>query len=359
MTAGSTSDCVDCDNDAMPLVSYVPLLVIAVAVVILAVRSFRRDLRSPANAFWLMATLVVGAIVLSALTGGRNPLNLVMTTAFMLLPLETLALVGALLLNGVVTIRREGRSLANLLSLLAGLAIIGIMALGIAAIIAIQLTPWLLVAAVTLAALAGWAGFLFTSYLLYSLLYPRLWRRPAPDFVVVHGSGLVGGKVARLLGSRIDTGIARWTAAGGGIPLILSGGQGPDEPRSEASAMAEYARERGVPEDAIVLEDRSRTTEENLAFTRDMVHEMIGPQAKGVAVTSDYHVLRTAALARDVGIDVHVAPAHSALYFRVNAFMREVVALVNRNRVRHLVAFAIAFLPVLLLLTIIVLERPA
>ncbi len=240
----------------MPIAACVLILIIA-AVLVPAVRSFRRDLRAPANPFWLMAVLAVGSIVLSILTGGNDPITLVIFVIALFMPLETLTLIGALLLNGVVTIRREGRSLANLLSLLAGLVMIGIMVLGVVSVILLNLAPWLMVITITLVMLTGWAGFLFTSYLLYSLVYPWLWRRPKPDFVVVHGSGLINGKVARLLGSRIDTGIARWAQAGGNIPLILSGGQGPDEPRSEASAMAEYARDRGVPPVATALEGRS------------------------------------------------------------------------------------------------------
>lgn len=336
----------------MTLAALISASIVLAAVVIPAARSFRSDLRAPANSFWLMAVIAVGWLCLAALTGGNNPLNALIFGVVMFLPLEVLALIAALLLNGFVTLRREGRSLTNLLSLLAGLGLIALTVFGVVALLTSQLSPWPMVATVLLVMLTGWTGFLFTSYLVYSFLYPRLWKRPKPDFVVVHGSGLVKGRVAKLLGSRIDEGIARWRAAGGDIPLILSGGKGPDEPRSEASAMAEYAAEKGVPASVLVLEDRSGTTRENLEFTKRIVVDRLGPDAAGIAVTSDYHVLRTAALARDVGIDVHVAPARTALYYRVNAFMREVVAMVNRNRVKHLAAAAIVCLPLPILIAL-------
>lgn len=221
----------------------------------------------------------------------------------------------------------------------------------IASVVLARSLPWLVALALAVVFACAWIGFLLLADLLYAWVYPRLWRRPRPDFVVVHGSGLVQGKVARLLGTRVEVGIARWRAAGGErIPLVLSGGQGPDEPRSEASAMAEYAMRFGVPASAILLEERSRTTRENLEFTRELVHERLGESARGVAVTSDYHVLRTAALARDVGLDVQVAPAHTALYFRISAFLREFVAMLARHRLANLVALAVVCLPLPLIM---------
>ena len=84
--------------------------------------------------------------------------------------------------------------------------------------------------------------------------------------------------------------------------------------------------------------------------TSQMLAERLGESARGVAVTSDYHVLRTAALARDVGLDVQVAPAHTALYFRISAFLREFVAMLARHRLANLVALAVVCLPLPLIM---------
>jgi uncharacterized SAM-binding protein YcdF (DUF218 family) len=50
--------------------------------------------------------------------------------------------------------------------------------------------------------------------------------------------------------------------------MIVSGGQGSDEGIPEAEAMAAYLTERGFPAARLACEDRSRTTEENLAFSK-------------------------------------------------------------------------------------------
>ena len=216
------------------------LVAVVVATMAAAGRSIRSDPRKASNPFWLMAAVIMigGA---GSLAVGVAPAAIIVA---MLSPILVLVLVVALLVNGVITWRYEGASLANLLSLLAGLGIIVAVGFCLSSLILSTLAPWLVAIAAAVVIGFGWLGFLLTAYLLYALVYPALWRRPRPDFVVVHGSGLVRGQVARLLGSRIDAGIACWQRAGGEIPLIMSGGQGPDEPRSEAAAMAEYALAR-------------------------------------------------------------------------------------------------------------------
>ena len=159
---------------------------------------------------------------------------------------------------------------------------------------------------------------------------------PHPDVVVVHGAGLINGKVGPLLGSRIAGGVEAWRDEEGlrpGVPLlVMSGGQGADEPTSEARAMADYAIARGVPPERILLEDRSTTTRTNISYTRDLLAErgMADPQV--LLVTSSFHAVRTAILASDMGVPWAVAPARTAWFYIVNAWLREYVAVLTYRR---------------------------
>jgi len=144
-----------------------------------------------------------------------------------------------------------------------------------------------------------------------------------------------------LLTRRMDTGIERWAALHAEDPqvrLVLSGGQAPGQPRSEAAAMAEHARSRGVPDAAIVLEDRSRTTEENVAFTRALVADLLGPAAVGVLVTSGYHVPRVADLARSAGLTALLAGASAVGLPWARVVRHEVVMTLGRHPVVHALA---------------------
>lgn len=90
--------------------------------------------------------------------------------------------------------------------------------------------------------------------------------------------------------------------------FVVSGGQGDDEVRSEAEAMADYLRGRGVPADRIVREDRSVNTGQNLRYSVALM-DRTTPGHRATVVTSGFHVYRTTLLARRVGAPVHVVGA--------------------------------------------------
>ena len=51
------------------------------------------------------------------------------------------------------------------------------------------------------------------------------------------------------------------------MTVVVSGGQGPDEPSTEAQAMADYLIEHGISEDTILQENMSHNTSQNLCYT--------------------------------------------------------------------------------------------
>lgn len=85
---------------------------------------------------------------------------------------------------------------------------------------------------------------------------------------------------------------------GGGYPA-----EGGTPPMTEAEAMRIFLRDLGVPEQAIVEEDKARNTIQNIAFVRTMVGD------KPVAlVTSAYHMPRAMRLARRMGLNASAFP---------------------------------------------------
>lgn len=262
----------------------------------------------------------------------------------LLLPVSVVALAILLIMNGVQMARREGRSLGNLLSLLTGILLLVLPAVAVALVLTLH--PLAIGAAVLAFVICAQLGLSFVTFLVFTLVYARRRPRPGPDAVVVLGAGLVRGGVGRLLGSRLDRGraardeqLAELTSGPGGtaraIPIITSGGQGVDEPRSEASAMAEYLVEQGVPEQEILLEDQSRTTQENLLFSRRVADASL-PEATTpghlLVATSRYHVPRAALLSYRLGIDADVVGGKAANYYVPSAYLREFVAVLTMNR---------------------------
>ncbi|MFH8611525.1 YdcF family protein [Streptomyces sp. NPDC018029] len=238
-----------------------------------------------------------------------------------------LVLVWLLFLNGLRMVRKEGRSPTNMLSLMGALCIVAVVALVVTA--AVLRTPVMIGVGVAALGLTCYISFLFLSFVVYAFLYGRLRIRRKADFVVVLGSGLIGGStVPPLLASRLlraQEVHALLSKRGGAPVLITSGGQGPDEDVPESHAMADFLTERGFPADLIEREDRSTTTEENLRFSKAIM-EKSDPGYRCVVVTNNYHAFRAALTARRLGVRGQVVGSTTAAYFWPNATIREFAA---------------------------------
>lgn len=126
----------------------------------------------------------------------------------------------------------------------------------------------------------------------------RASKAPAPDdldvLVVLGAQVMPDGSPCLALAARLDAARA-YLDAHPGCRCVVSGGRGPNEPVSEAESMAAYLEARGVDAARVALEDRSRSTVENLRFSRRLLAP--GEERVGV-VTNDFHLRRALAVAR-------------------------------------------------------------
>lgn len=302
----------------------------------------RHDRRMLRNGVALTAALFFGVLGLVDVGTRRFPaVEVLVTGVVVLAPVALLVLAGFLVANGVRTARRGGRSLADLLSLVAG---VGVLVFLVGAVLLLRDGSPVATAVLVLAlALGGYVGVAFVVFLVAALGYGRARFPEQVDAVVVLGAGLAHGEVTPLLRSRLDRGIAvfeRSRAAGRTPVVIPSGGQGDDEPRAEATAMAEYLVAHGVPAELVHPEDRSRNTEENLRFSRTVQQEA-GAAGRTLVVTNDYHVMRAAMLARDTGGAAQVVGAPTASWYVPSAFLREFAAVVVLHRWGHAAALVV------------------
>ncbi|MEU7179149.1 MULTISPECIES: YdcF family protein [Streptomyces] len=298
-----------------------------------------RDRRRFSNAVYLGLAVICLMFALLPVLGsagdsGHPVLGLLVVAVLLGVPfLGALVLPVFLLANGVKMIRKEGRRPANLLSFLAGLGIFGLMGLLITA--AATQSRGLAVVAGTILLIVGYVSFLFFCFVGYAFLYGRMQPRRDIDFVVVLGSGLIGGtKVPPLLASRLERArkVHETQAARGNPPvLITSGGQGPDERLPESHAMADYLTGRGFPAEHITREDKSRTTEENLEYSKAIM-SAAGPDYSCVIVTNNFHAFRAALMARKTGVNGQVVGSPTAAYFWPSATIREFVAVFLQHK---------------------------
>ena len=125
------------------------------------------------------------------------------------------------------------------------------------------------------------------------------------DYVLVLGARVnPDGQPSAALAARCDV-------AGGfleGHPqakAILCGGQGGNEPRSEAEAMFDYMTGAGIAPDRLILEDQSSNTIENIANARAIMEQ----GARTAVITNDYHLARACRLMEQAGLDPYGIPA--------------------------------------------------
>lgn len=76
------------------------------------------------------------------------------------------------------------------------------------------------------------------------------------------------------------------------LTVVVSGGQGADEPMSEAQCMYDYLTAHGVDGSRILLEDQSHNTWENLRFTRALLEEQGVDASQMVVVSNGFHLTR-------------------------------------------------------------------
>lgn len=291
--------------------------------------SFLIEPRQFRNALFFLGLVVTFLFALLVYTG--QDLILIGGTMFMLLVFPFLAIL-FLLINTVIVVRRNGFSFASLLP--ACLAVfIGFMMFSILHMDTPSMPMWAIVFMAGFAMEGLWFSFSYVALLLYSWFYRLLPRRRVYDYIIVHGAGLMGTELTPLLAGRVDKALEVWRHQGQQGKLIVSGGQGADEVISEAEAMKRYLVDRhGVAEDAIIKEDRSTTTMENLSFSKAIMDKLSGEKNyRAAVVTSDYHVFRCAEYAHKLKINADGVGSHTRGWYWPAAFTREFIAITKAH----------------------------
>lgn len=133
------------------------------------------------------------------------------------------------------------------------------------------------------------------------------------DYVIVLGAQMKESGPSAILITRLQT-AATYCKDNPNTKIIVSGGQGYNEPVSEAQGMKDYlVNHCGIDEERIIMEDKSTNTRENLKFSLEKIE---GENPKVVLVTNDYHVFRACFLAKKVGyknVEGHAAESFKSM----------------------------------------------
>ncbi len=121
------------------------------------------------------------------------------------------------------------------------------------------------------------------------------------DAIIVLGAQVLpDGTPSVQLGWRLDAAYEAYQKKN--VPVVVCGAQGKDEPKTEAEVMKGYLIRAGIPDEDILTDPASFNTRQNLKNASFLLKSIPGIN-KVLIVTSDYHVPRSLALARDLGYD--------------------------------------------------------
>lgn len=146
--------------------------------------------------------------------------------------------------------------------------------------------------------------------------------------VIVLGAGLHKDKPSKLLQYRLDKAY-EFAAAHPDTLVITSGGQGRDEWVPEGDAMRDYLIAKGLSPDRVLSESRSTSTEENFAFSLEIMQQHgLDAATPIVYVSNVFHCYRAGKYAAMAGF-THATELAAATPLRsvLPCYMREALAL--------------------------------
>ena len=138
-------------------------------------------------------------------------------------------------------------------------------------------------------------------------------ERPKVDAIVVLGAAQYDGRPSAIYEARLEHAVQLWRD--GVAPLLVfTGGKEEGDRFTEGGSGARWAIQRGVPSRAVLTEERSRTTYQNLAGAEQAL-ERRNPGAgrhRIVVVSDPFHMFRAVKQAADLGMDAYPSPTRTS-----------------------------------------------
>lgn len=149
---------------------------------------------------------------------------------------------------------------------------------------------------------------------------------PGADYCVILGAQVYADGPSEVLKRRLDTAV-NYLEENPDTIAVVSGGQGKDEPMSEAEGMYHYLIKSGIASDRILLENQSENTYGNLLYSSRLLDM---EQSRVVVVTNNFHVFRAVKIAKKMGYrEVSGLAADSVLGMLPNNLFREFFGVVK------------------------------
>jgi uncharacterized SAM-binding protein YcdF (DUF218 family) len=139
------------------------------------------------------------------------------------------------------------------------------------------------------------------------------------DAAIVLGAAVWDGNPSPVFEERIKHAIKLYNS-GQVNKLVFTGGIGDGDSKSEAAVAKEYAIKHGVSSQAVIVEEQSKFTFENLHFASQQV---VVNQIDFVLLVSDpLHMKRSMMIAEDIGMRAAPSPTGTSRYKSYSSKMK-------------------------------------
>jgi vancomycin permeability regulator SanA len=190
-----------------------------------------------------------------------------------------------------------------------------------------EIVRWTITLVITLALAIGLLGLSLISAIYLSA---RDSSSTAADAIVVMGAAQFNGVPSEVLRARLDTAYQAWDD-GLAPTIIVTGGKLPGDVYTESEASQMYLMDRGVPEDAILLENEGSNSADSLVHAAEIakahnIHDVL-------VVSDGFHLFRSRMIAEDNGLDalgiaVEDGPIETGSWTEFEYVLREAAAVV-------------------------------
>ena len=131
------------------------------------------------------------------------------------------------------------------------------------------------------------------------------------DCIIVLGASVQGGNPSPVFEERIRHGVQLYQR-GFASKILFTGGFGEGQSQSEGRVGASFATTLGVPRTAVLFEEISRTTRQNLSEALAVMHR--NGLKSAVIVSDPLHMRRAMWMAHDLEIKASSSPTPSSRY---------------------------------------------
>ena len=163
-----------------------------------------------------------------------------------------------------------------------------------------------------------WTALLLAAVTIYSLLcavsivrYARRDEAAPADCIIVLGAGTNGKTPNAVFRERLNHAVALYQEGYSDI-ILLTGGYSPGNEHSDAWIAGQYLMELGIPKAAILLEEKSTITQENLQFAKEIMDSQ--EYSTAIIVSDPLHMKRSMRMTKDYEIEAYSSPTPTTRY---------------------------------------------